>query len=120
MEVSRYRVSHGIWYESGPENVYSLTLGSEADVWTALWNASTDLDVFILSAPHPDAAIAAGDEVAVARSVPAGIYYILVDGYEGAAGDYSLFVGCGPPSTPTPAPWDRLLSVLVIPVVLKG
>ena len=118
-QVSQYQVSHGIWHETGPEAIYALILEHNADLWAGVSDMSADLDVFILSAPRPDAAIAAGDEVALARNVPAGTYYILVDGYNGAAGAYSLFVGCEPPSTPTPAPWDKLLSVIWLPVLLQ-
>ncbi len=99
------------WVESGPEHLYALTLDADQPLTITL-DAVVDLDLFLLSAPAPGACIAAGDrylrpgEGQMPATLPAGDYYVVVDGYEGAAGAYRLQVECplGPFATPTPTP----------------
>lgn len=88
--------------QSGPDHLYAITLSEASMLEATLSGLSADLDVFILSAPHPSACLAFGDNAVSLPIVPAGTYYIVVDGYAGAAGSYTLAVGCGGP-TPTPS-----------------
>ncbi|MFN8299946.1 MAG: SpoIID/LytB domain-containing protein [Chitinophagales bacterium] len=96
--VSTY--SGTTWNESGPERVYSFTTVSQGDISAELTNLNgIDLDVFILSGCNPANCIAVGNTTATASNAPAGMYYIVVDGYNGAVGSYSLSVIC-PNTTP--------------------
>ncbi len=88
--------------ESGPDHLYALTTFAAGGIVAALSKLDADLDVFILSAPQAAACLAYGDAAAVVHDVPAGVYYIAVDGFQGAAGTYTLDVTCpGPTATPT-------------------
>lgn len=90
--------SCSVWDESGPEVLYGFILptGSLYNVTVSLSNMTTDLDVFILSSSgcgNPGQCLAAdsyGNEGAEARLVPPGSYYIAVDGFSGASGNYAL------------------------------
>jgi hypothetical protein len=80
------------WNESGPERVHTITLGSAGTLTATLSNLTGgDLDVFILSSCSSSSCLAFGDNAAVA-SVGPGTYYILVDGFNGAIGGYTLTV----------------------------
>jgi len=83
------------WYESGPEDVYVLTTSSTGDIIASLSGLSVDLDVFILSDCDENACGAYGDSVATYNDAPAGTYYIVVDGYFGSEGSYTLDITCG-------------------------
>jgi hypothetical protein len=83
------------WKESGPEEVYVLTTETSADIAATLDNVSVDLDVFILSACDSTNCLAYGDNTAKYPDAPPGTYYIVVDGYKGASGSYTLSVRCG-------------------------
>jgi len=115
------------WYESGPEDVYVLTTSFTRDIMASLSDLSVDLDVFILSDCDENACEAYGDNVAVYNDAPAGTYYIVVDGYLGAEGSYTLDITCGggtcndlnePNDTPgqaTPITYDTTLSADICP-----
>lgn len=98
------------WAETGPEQVYVLTLAGRTSVSARLSALlpGADLDVFILSAPYPDSCVAHGDWIASA-SVTAGTYYIVVDGYNGSASSYRLDVTC-----------EGLRYKMRLPVIFKG
>jgi hypothetical protein len=81
--------------QSGPDHLYVITTTTTARLQASLSGLSADLDVFILSAPNPAACLAYGDATAALVSAPAGVYYIAVDGFAGAAGSYTLSVTCG-------------------------
>ena len=82
------------WDESGPEVVHSLTLASPADITVTLSNLSADLDIFILDDCAPGACVAFGDLSATLSNAQPGTYYLVVDGYQGASGSYTLSVAC--------------------------
>jgi len=88
--VSIYSRSN--WYESGPEMVHRITTSVFGDITAYLNNLSDDLDLFILSGCDPDECLAYGDDTAEFINAPAGTYYIVVDGYYGASGSYTLTV----------------------------
>jgi len=83
------------WIENGPEQIYILTLPGKVALEARLsaLDPAADLDVFILSAPYPEACVAYGDWVA-SYSANAGTFYIIVDGYMGSAGNYRLDIRC--------------------------
>lgn len=82
------------WFEDGPERVYQITVGNGANISADVSATTADLDVFILSACNPAACVAAGDSIANATSLTAGTYYIVVDGFNAAQGNYTLTVVC--------------------------
>jgi len=83
------------WRESGPETVYILTTETTGDIVATLDGLSEDLDVFILSACDSMSCLAYGDNTAKYPDAPPGTYYIVVDGYKGASGSFTLSVRCG-------------------------
>ncbi len=95
------------WPETGPERIYVLhSAASQPITVTLAYDSSlTDLDVFLLSAPDPMQCVAYGDRSAAVQWQPTDLY-IVVDGFQGAVGDYQLFVDCqgGPLATATPTP----------------
>jgi subtilisin family serine protease len=80
---------------NGPEMVYAVTLAEPGSLTATLSNTSADLDVVILSGCRPDQAIAYGDAQATVRQLPAGLYYVVVDGENNAAGSFNLTIECG-------------------------
>ncbi len=82
------------WSESGPEKVHKITTTATGTLTATLSNMTVDLDVFILSSCSANACVASGNNQAVYTNAPAGTYYIVVDGYGGVSGAYSLNVVC--------------------------
>lgn len=83
------------WEESGPEEVYILTTETTGDIVATLDDISANFDVFILSSCDAMSCLAFGNNAAKLRNAPPGTYYIVVDGYKGASGSYTLSVRCG-------------------------
>jgi hypothetical protein len=83
------------WSETGPEAVHRITT-SRTGIIRAELNSITpvgqDLDVFILSDCVADTMLAFGGQAAEYANAPPGTYYVVVDGYNGSAADYSLTV----------------------------
>ncbi len=93
------------WEETGPERVHTITTTSRGTLTAKLSNlGSNDLDVFILSSCDASLCVEGEDDEAVYENAPAGTYYIVVDGYRGASGSYTLNVTgncgavCNPPT----------------------
>jgi hypothetical protein len=82
------------WDETGPEQVHVIRTTNTGDITATLSDLpdDQDLDVFILSACDPLSCVAAGDETAVYENAPPGMYFIVIDGYQGASGTYTLTV----------------------------
>lgn len=90
------------WDESGPENVYTITTTATGDITATLSASSADVDVFILSSCSASSCLAGGDVTATYYNAPAGTYYVVVEGYQGASGTYTLNVACsGSCATPS-------------------
>ena len=89
--TSSYQCFPG-WDESGPEVFHSITTTDTGDLTATLSNLSADLEVFILDACNPNSCVAYGDMSATYADAPPGIYYIVVDGFAGASGTYTLDV----------------------------
>lgn len=139
--VSRYGCRPA-WDESGPELVYRLELGRSQPITAALLSATADLDLFLLPSIYPETCLAAGD-VYLTAVVNPGIYFLVVDGYMGAQGAFTLRLECpygpqatatptrtpsptptvtrtatpGPTRTPTPTPRPRLL---YLPLIVRS
>lgn len=81
--------------ESGPEKVYVITTTSDGDLTASLSNLGTnDLDIHILDDCDTNACVARDHNSATYPDAPAGTYYIVVDGFQGAQGTFDLTVTC--------------------------
>ena len=84
------------WDESGPEYVYSFVPHGNGQVTATLSNMMTDLDVFVLEGTcGQNSCITYGDSSATFNAKSGTQYYIVVDGYAGASGNFTLSVVCG-------------------------
>lgn len=83
------------WDESGPEYAYTFSPSVDGQVEISLSNMSADLDLFV-STPGCNATscIAYGNATASFDAVAGQIYYVVVDGYQGAVSDYTIGVSC--------------------------
>lgn len=106
--VSRYSCQPA-WDESGPEMVYRVELGRSQLLSATFLTNTVDLDLFLLTSAFPDSCLAGGDNY-ISQNVGPGIYFLVVDGYKGAKGPFSLRLECPlstqatPTSTPTSSP----------------
>ncbi|HCP46431.1 MAG TPA: hypothetical protein DIU15_10330, partial [Deltaproteobacteria bacterium] len=95
------------WDASGPEMVFSFVAQTTGNVTAGLTNvpAGQDLDVYVMEESDgsclADECIAFGNTSATFSAVAGETYYISVDGYLGASGDFTLELSC-----PTPASDD--------------
>lgn len=85
------------WIQSGPERVYILNTTEEGTITASLSELTADLDIIILDACSETSCLAEGNNTAVVPNAPAGQYFVVVDGYGGAAGDFKLTVNCEGP-----------------------
>lgn len=92
------------WPESGPERIYSLTLGQTTSLDALLHNLGADLDLFLLGGTSPDQCLAHGDNSLSRQQLAPGQYYLVVDGFNGASGSFQLNVWCPLAVTATPTP----------------
>jgi hypothetical protein len=90
--------------ENGPEQVFALSLQANTNMDALLSDLSSDLDLFLLTGASPASCIAFGDNAISLRGLAAGAYYLVVDGFDGAAGPFQLNVWCPLAVTPTPTP----------------
>jgi hypothetical protein len=77
------------WNESGPEVIYEVTTTEPLLLHAILSSPGIDLDIFLLSDCDTDACVAAHTAEFMAE-IPAGTWYLIVDGFMGAAGAYDL------------------------------
>jgi hypothetical protein len=83
------------WTETGPEVFYQLLLLEPTTLDIVISNMSADLDIFLLpQSGSPDDCIEFGDSGISVDCLPAGLYYIAVDGYFGAISDFTLSLTC--------------------------
>lgn len=80
------------WNESGPEKIHRVTTTKTGKLKAELSNLSSDLDVFILNNCIASTCLAYGNTTAEYDNAPPDTYYIVVDGYDDAAGPYTLTV----------------------------
>ena len=78
------------WAETGPEHVYVLQ--AEQDLILDAWLAGNvpDHDLVLLSACHSDSCLAQANTELSGVLLGGRTYYLLVEGYQGAVGPYTL------------------------------
>jgi len=79
------------WDESGPESVLALSVDTALMLHVRLLSGPADLDLFLLSGCSADSCVAwASGEFVVSLTPRATPWYLVVDGYRGDAGPYTL------------------------------
>jgi hypothetical protein len=78
------------WPQTGPEDLYILTVTQDLilDAWLA--DNTPDHDLILLSACHTDSCLAQANSELSATLRTGRSYYLIVDGYQEAHGEYSL------------------------------
>ena len=91
------------WSEEGPELVYRLELGQSQPLTAMFLTTTVDLDLFLLPSAYPETCLTGADNT-LTYDVQPGVYYLVVDGYKGAAGAFQMRLDCpaGTQATPTP------------------
>lgn len=85
----------GVWEETGPEVVYMIQIPFPGTAMTAaLSNMTADLDIFLLPECDETVFLHAQDETLDWTFAEPGIYYLVVEGYDGAESDYTLTIDC--------------------------
>ena len=109
------------WNESGKEIVYRVITDIAGDIVARFKATSTDLDLFILGSCDENDCIASGNNSAEARGVPPGTYYVVVDGYLGNVGAYTLEIDapCGSIVPVSNGVWFIILSIAIFLVSLR-
>jgi len=93
--VNIYTSCRADWLESGPEAIYFIQLTDDLKINAQLFHETgIDLDLFLLDGPSPTDCLYAGDSTIADVLVSAGDYYLVVDGYQGSQGAYTLDVAC--------------------------
>jgi len=91
------------WDETGPEYVYTFQAPQTGQVTATLsgLESGVDLDVFVLDGGNGNGSCSAGSCIAYGNlsasfDAQAGhTYYVAVDGYDGAQGDFTMTMSCG-------------------------
>lgn len=89
-----------VWNEGGPEHVYLLDIVEEMVVDAWLGGNQVDHDLVLLSACDSDSCLTQQNTEFSAWLLP-GQYVLVVDGYQGAAGAYTLNLTTREPGLPT-------------------
>ena len=99
-DVSTYTCGNTLNVENnGPEIVHSFTITESGPVTITLAGMTANLELFLLSECSRRSCLAfsqnpGSNPEVVTRTLPAGTYYVVVDGYNGAVSDYALNVDC--------------------------
>ncbi len=115
-EVDYYSCSD--WLESGPEVVHVMEMADKDNIKGVLeCESGIDLDLFLLSSCSAWECIEYGQSTDVIRAydLDSGTYYVVVDGYWGDEGEYSLTLFRTPEipdSTPTSTPTGSPIATL--------
>lgn len=82
------------WLDNGPENVFTINTTTTGTISATLSNLNgIDLDVWILNGCDPLNCVGiVSSNNATFTNAPSGTYYIVVDGYHGASGSFTLNV----------------------------
>jgi hypothetical protein len=83
--------------------VYRLELGQPQPVTAVFLTTTVDLDLFLLPSAYPETCLAGADNT-LTYDVQPGVYYLVVDGYQGATGAFQMRLDCpaGTQATSTP------------------
>ena len=95
--VQVYTACRPVWPETGPEAVYRLDIPfDDTDVLIGIYprRSTQDLDVFLLSSAYPEDCLQGADASLFQEGLAAGVYYVAVDGYDGAADAFTLTISC--------------------------
>ncbi len=101
--VSLYTACGRPWDESGPEDVYAIPKTVSGDMTASIepLDPLADMDLFLLSSPYASSCIGSAESRGVWEDLAPGTYYLVVDGFHGAAGRYRLTLSCSDEPTPT-------------------
>jgi hypothetical protein len=92
-----------LWSEAGPEHIYRLEVTEDLQLWAGLSGlGDNDLDLFLLDGCDSDRCLT-GANTELQAVLPAGTYWLVVDGYgsgTGAAGPYTLTLRTRWPGVP--------------------
>jgi hypothetical protein len=95
-----------VWSETGPEYAYSFVPNVSGPVTVRLGNMPCDLDLFVLDGAsgicNGPSCIVAGDIELTFDAQAGHLYYLVVDGYNGAECTYTISVTCAESATVTP------------------
>ena len=95
--VDSYTACHPEWPETGPEAVYRIELPYDnTDVHIQVFpeDSAQDLDIFLLAEADPATCLGAEDASLLRTGLDAGRYFVAIDGYDGAAGAFTLINTC--------------------------
>ncbi len=99
--ISLYGCSGGVLNveNNGPEKVHTFTLTQAGEVSITLTNLSANLELFLLQDCDRGSCLefsqnTGSSNETINTTLPAGTYYIVVDGYNGATSNYRLRVDC--------------------------
>lgn len=91
-QVDGYSVN--AWNESGPEYTYVFYPTESVSAHATLGNLASDLDLFVIedtgNGCRSDHAIAVGDSEVTFSAFAGHAYYLVVDGYAGSVGNYTI------------------------------
>lgn len=99
-DVSLYTCGRTLNVENnGPEIVHTFTTNEAGQVTINLTGLSDNLELFLLSSCDRGACLqfsqnSGTSNEQIIRNLPAGTYYVVVDGYNGAVSPYTLTVEC--------------------------
>jgi len=86
------------WNEDGPENIYRLEITTPVEFFAALRGfndpagpVTSDLDLFLLSDCDTDSCVISGN-TEISANLDPGTFYLVVDGYDGAEGKFTLLL----------------------------
>jgi hypothetical protein len=79
---------------SGPETIYSIQVPAGCQVTMQLENLAADLDLFLLTSCSFESCTQAAATTINFTPQASPPYFVAVDGYNGAAGSYTLAVDC--------------------------
>ncbi len=99
--IDSYSCGSPPWNENGPEIAYRFTATEDGTLTATIVEQGVDLDVFILADQCSSNACIAFENLAAVAPVEAGnTYYVVVDGYNGAVGNFNLSIACEGPCEP--------------------
>ena len=91
------------WDESGPEYAYTFIPDVSGPVQVVLSGMLADLDIFVLDEAggvcEATNCLSYENNTVTFDAQAGHTYYLVVDGYRGAVGDYTIAVTCGQPTT---------------------